>query len=167
MHLDALFEQRGLASYVYNDRPAESRTNKRLNDGVPGVTFNALAATDNEQGRHSRSLGGSFVHVELESGVRKSAAQRETAAAVIAAAIGAAPDESLVVEDDQDEEPIATVASLPAKEVNTATADALATESTAVASAAVVAEAGQADASLVAQGDAGQPTPADQPRKLP
>jgi hypothetical protein len=91
-NLDAMLEEQGLASYVFNDRPAESRTNRRLNGGVPGVTFTSLAATDNEQGRHSRSLGGSFVHVELESGVRLDESQRETAAAVIAAAMsGSSP----------------------------------------------------------------------------
>ncbi len=92
-NLHALLENRGLTSYVFNDKAADSRLNQRLNRGVPGVTFSALAATKNEQGRLSRSLGGSFVHVELESSVRASAANRELAATVIADAMarGAEP----------------------------------------------------------------------------
>lgn len=93
--LDAICEDQGLTSYVFNDRPAESKANKRLNGDVPGVTFSALAATANEQGRLSRSLGGSFVHVELESRVRMDAVQAERASMVIAAAMSATLDRSL------------------------------------------------------------------------
>jgi hypothetical protein len=85
--LDAKFEREGLVSYVFNKRPARSSANKRLNGDVPGVAFSSLAATTNEQGRQSRSLGGSFVHVELESQVRLDAEQAERAASVIAAAM--------------------------------------------------------------------------------
>jgi hypothetical protein len=94
--LDAISRERGLTSYVYNDRPANSRTNRRLNDGVPGVTFTSLAAAANEQGRLSRSLGGSFVHVELESSVRLDVDQRTTAVAVIATAMRGAKLEDAV-----------------------------------------------------------------------
>lgn len=90
-NLDAMFENQGLRSYVFNNRPAKSPVNERLNGDVPGVTFTSLAATTNEQGRYSRRLGGSFVHVELESQMRLDAAQRERAAAIIAAAMDAAP----------------------------------------------------------------------------
>jgi hypothetical protein len=90
-HLDAMFEVHGLPSYVFNDDPPKSPVNKRLNGNVPGRTFTSLAATTNEQGRHSRSLGGSFVHVELESQVRLDTDQRERAAAVIAAAMDGEP----------------------------------------------------------------------------
>ena len=90
--LDALLEDRGLASYVFNDRAADSRMNKRLNKGVPGVTFTSLAATQNEQGRLSRSLGGAFVHVELETSIRTKEDTREVAASVIASAMSGAPD---------------------------------------------------------------------------
>lgn len=93
-NLDAQFDERGLTSYVYNDRPARSRTNRRLNGDVPGVAFTGLAAAANEQGRHSRSLGGTFVHVELESGVRLDADQREKAVAAITAAMTGAPTQS-------------------------------------------------------------------------
>jgi hypothetical protein len=90
--LDAMLEDRGLTSYVFNDREADSRVNKRLNKGVPGVTFTSLAATQNEQGRLSRSLGGAFVHVELETSIRSKEDTREVAASVIASAMAGAPD---------------------------------------------------------------------------
>lgn len=88
--LDAICENQGLTSYVFNNRPAKSKANKRLNGDVPGVMFTSLAATANEQGRQSRSLGGSFVHVELESELRLDAQQRERTATVIAAAMSEA-----------------------------------------------------------------------------
>ena len=100
--LDALFDEQGLPSYVYNERPAESRANQRLNGGLPGAKFRSLAALGNEQGRYSRNLGGQFVHVELETEVRRDAAQRETAAAVIAAVMsGAYVAQDLPLDDDE------------------------------------------------------------------
>jgi hypothetical protein len=98
--LDAMFEEQGMTTYVFNDRPADSRVNRRLNGGVPGAKFMSLAATSNEQGRLSRSLGGSFVHVELESAVRSDSAARAAAAAVIAAVISGAPPRSGEVAGD-------------------------------------------------------------------
>jgi hypothetical protein len=89
--LDSMLEDRGLNSYVFNDRAADSRLNKRLNQGVPGVTFTSLAAKQNEQGRLSRSMGGAFVHVELETSVRSKEDVREVAASVIASAMAGAP----------------------------------------------------------------------------
>jgi hypothetical protein len=88
--LDAVLEERGLASYVFNELPAEAQENQRLNGGVAGVTFTSLAAAKNEQGRLSRSLGGSFVHIELEGNVRATAASRSEAGAAIAAVINKA-----------------------------------------------------------------------------
>ena len=85
--LDAALEERGLPSYVFNDLPADTSANKELNEGVPGETFSSLAASKNEQGRHSRSLGGSFVHIELAEGVRADADSRAAAGAAIAAVI--------------------------------------------------------------------------------
>lgn len=85
--LDAALEERGLPSYVFNDLPPDTSANKQLNEGVPGVTFSSLAASKNEQGRHSRSLGGSFVHIELAEGVRANAESRAAAGAAIAAVI--------------------------------------------------------------------------------
>lgn len=89
--LDQMFEQEGLATYVFTKESTRSSVDKRLNGDVPGVTFSSLAATTNEQGRQSRSLGGSFVHVELESKLRLNAEQAERAATVIAAAMSEPP----------------------------------------------------------------------------
>jgi hypothetical protein len=107
--LDAKFESEGVSSYVFNMRPAESKLNRRLNGDVPGLAFSALAATTNEQGRLCRSLGGSFVHVELESQLRLDAQQRERAATVIAAAMRDAPE----LEPDEDEPAVQVVAFTP------------------------------------------------------
>jgi hypothetical protein len=93
--LNAVCEDQGMVSYVFNEQPAESPVNKRINEGVPGVTFASLAARTNEQGRMSRSVGGSFVHVELESAVRFDESQRDTAAEVIAAAMTSTPERAL------------------------------------------------------------------------
>jgi hypothetical protein len=98
--LDAMLEDRGLTSYVFNDRAVDSRLNKRLNKGVPGVTFTSLAATQNEQGRLSRSLGGAFVHVELETSIRSKEDTREVAASVIASAMAGAPDRAADADHD-------------------------------------------------------------------
>jgi hypothetical protein len=64
------------------------------------VTFTSLAATQNEQGRLSRSLGGAFVHVELETSIRSKEDMREAAASVIASAMAGAPDRA----DDAEQE---------------------------------------------------------------
>src|SRR5690606_37791651 len=63
--------------------------NMEVNDGTPGFRFRSLAATKNEQGRHVREQGGTFVHVELERSVRTSDEQRQQAAEAIAEAIAA------------------------------------------------------------------------------
>jgi hypothetical protein len=89
--LDTVLEERGLTSYVFNELPAKASENRELNGGVPGVTFTSLAATQNEQGRLSRSLGGSFVHVELEVDVRADGERRELASSAIAAVIAKPP----------------------------------------------------------------------------
>jgi hypothetical protein len=85
--LDAALEERGFPSYVFNELPPETTANKQVNQDVPGATFSALAASKNEQGRHSRSLGGSFVHIELAEGVRSDGDSRAAAGAAIAAVI--------------------------------------------------------------------------------
>jgi hypothetical protein len=85
--LDEKLEREGFGAYVFNERPVHSSANRRLNGDVSGVIFSSLAATTNEQGRQSRSLGGAFVHVELESQVRLDAEQAERAASMIAAAM--------------------------------------------------------------------------------
>lgn len=88
--LDAELEARGFPSFVFNELSPRTKANRRVNDDVPGATFSALAASKNEQGRHSRSLGGSFVHIELAEGVRSDVESRTTAGAAIAAVISGA-----------------------------------------------------------------------------
>ncbi len=92
--LDSVLEQRGLASYVFNELPAEADENRELNGDVPGVTFTSLAAAKNEQGRLSRSLGGSFVHIELEVDVRANGESRKLAGSAIATVINSASAET-------------------------------------------------------------------------
>lgn len=88
--LDRKLERRGMESYVYNRLPAGSATNRKVNEGTPGVKFRPLAATKNEQGRHLRSIGGEFMHVELEFSVRHDGEARLQAAEAIARAIARA-----------------------------------------------------------------------------
>ncbi|MCC6493430.1 MAG: hypothetical protein IT424_10450 [Pirellulales bacterium] len=82
--LDTALERSGLASYAFNRLPAEGRDNQLVNGSVPGLTFTSLAAAKNEQGRLSRSLGGSFVHIELEGDVRATASRRAAVSLAIA-----------------------------------------------------------------------------------
>jgi hypothetical protein len=79
--------ERGIDGYAFNRLKAEDEVNQRINNGQPGVRFSSLAATKNEQGRHLRSIGGAFVHVELERAVRNDADQRRVAAEAIATSI--------------------------------------------------------------------------------
>jgi hypothetical protein len=151
-NLDAQFDERGLTSYVYNDRPAKSRANRRLNGDVPGVAFTGLAAAGNEQGRHSRSLGGTFVHVELESGVRFAPDQREKAVEAITAAMSEAPAQS---SDDE-----ASTATLASHETEVSKEPA-----TAAIDEAPTAEPVERVATLPEA--AGAPAQAGDPRKLP
>ena len=78
---------RGIDSYAFNRLNPSNDLNKWVNRGTPGLRFASLAATKNEQGRHLRSVGGTFVHVELESCVRRDAEQRAIAAEAIAEAM--------------------------------------------------------------------------------
>ncbi|HEX6960245.1 MAG TPA: hypothetical protein VF175_00145 [Lacipirellula sp.] len=109
--LDSVMEDRGLRSYVFNELPAKAQENRELNGGVPGVTFTSLAATKNEQGRHSRSLGGAFVHVELDVEVRADEQRRQVASSAIAAAIAqpAAEDVPPAEEAEEDADKLASV----------------------------------------------------------
>ena len=99
--LDSVLEQRGLTSYVYNDLPAEADENRELNGEAPGVTFTSLAAAKNEQGRLSRSLGGSFVHIELDVDVRADGQSRKLAGSAIAAVINGAAKPQAAEADEQ------------------------------------------------------------------
>lgn len=89
-NLDATLKERGLVSFVFNELSPDAELNKQLNGDVPGATFASLAGAKNEQGRVSRSLGGSFVHVELEGSIRADAASRDRAGSAIATVIGGA-----------------------------------------------------------------------------
>ena len=82
--LDTMLEERGMSSYVFTQLPADDDDNKLVNGEVPGVTFTSLAAAKNEQGRLSRSLGGAFVHIELERDVRSDKERRQQASSAIA-----------------------------------------------------------------------------------
>src|SRR5690606_31539955 len=80
---------RGMPGYVFNELEPTDDLNIEVNEGTPGFRFKSLAATKNEQGKHLRELGGTFVHVELERAVRTSEEQRREAAEAIAEAIAA------------------------------------------------------------------------------
>lgn len=87
VRLDDQLSSRGLDSYAYNRLKPNNELNQWVNQGTPGLRFMSLAATKNEQGKHLRSIGGTFVHVELEYSVRHNAEQRRIAAEAIAEAI--------------------------------------------------------------------------------
>ena len=86
--LDEQLEWNALKSYAYNDALAATNVlNVLVNEGVAGTNFDGLAATHNVQGKYSRALGGTFVHVELATIVRTNAAMRTRAADAIANAV--------------------------------------------------------------------------------
>lgn len=87
VELNDRFSDRGIDSYAFNRLQPSNDLNKWVNQGTPGLRFSSLAATKNEQGRHLRSVGGTFVHVELERSVRGDADQRRVAAEAIAEAM--------------------------------------------------------------------------------
>ncbi len=85
--LDGLMDDAGFPSYANNTLEADDPLNVQVNGAVDGITFSSLAATTNDQGIYSRSLGGIFVHVELERRVRFDEANRNLAASLISQAI--------------------------------------------------------------------------------
>lgn len=87
VQLNDKLTSRGIEGYAYNRLKVDDQRNRVVNGDTPGVQFRSLAATKNEQGRHLRSLGGTFVHVELERAVRTDADQRKKAAEAIAEAM--------------------------------------------------------------------------------
>ena len=87
--LDERFNERGIETYAYNRLAPNSPLNKWINGGTPGLRFSSLSATQNEQGRHLRSLGGTFVHVELEWSLRSEEEKRRIAAEAIAESVAA------------------------------------------------------------------------------
>jgi hypothetical protein len=89
--LDSALDERGMPSYVFTELSADDDDNKRVNGEVAGMAFRSLAAAKNEQGRLSRSLGGSFVHIELEGEVRANEESRHAASTAIALVIASGP----------------------------------------------------------------------------
>ncbi|BBO30442.1 hypothetical protein [Lacipirellula parvula] len=89
--LDSAFDEQGMSSYVFTELDADNDDNKQVNGDTPGIAFRSLAAAKNEQGRLSRSLGGAFVHIELEGTVRTNKESRHQASTAIALAMAAAP----------------------------------------------------------------------------
>jgi hypothetical protein len=86
--LDQHLEWNGIKSYAYNDALATNDpSNIAVNEGVAGTNFDGLAATHNVQGKYSRTLGGTFVHIESATVVRTNIAMRTRAADAIANAI--------------------------------------------------------------------------------
>lgn len=82
------FESAGFVTYAYNTLNVNDLLNVAVNGAVPGNTFSSLGGTTNVQGDHSRGLGGTFVHVEMEQSVRLTGeANRILAASAIADAI--------------------------------------------------------------------------------
>lgn len=82
--LDAELEASGFETYAYN---LNDPRNGIVNGAENGSTFSSLGGTTNEQGIHSRGLGGIFVHAELEQSIRFNAGNRDLAAEDIAAAV--------------------------------------------------------------------------------
>lgn len=72
--LDSRFDEAGYISYVYNLLDTFSsinvKVNTYMNQTEPGGTFSPLGGRTNEQGIYSRSIGSTFIHVELEQSIR-------------------------------------------------------------------------------------------------
>ena len=82
MNLDGSFNTNGFLSYAYNTLATNGTANLQVNDGVDGTVFSPLGATLNVQGIYSRSIGGTFVHVELARSIRFNSENRISAAAL-------------------------------------------------------------------------------------
>ena len=85
--LDAALQDEGFLSYAYNILAITDPLNVAVNESISGATFSSLGATTNIQGGYSRSIGGTFTHVELEQSIRFNPMNRQLAADAIAAAI--------------------------------------------------------------------------------
>lgn len=92
--LDDQLDAAGFLSYAYNTLDVNDPANVAVNEAVVGSTFSSLGGTTNVQGVYSRSLGGDFVHVELEQSIRFDETNRIIAAGAIASAITAVPEPS-------------------------------------------------------------------------
>ncbi len=92
--LDDQLDAAGFLSYAYNTLDVNDPDNVAVNEAVVGTTFSSLGGTTNVQGVYSRSLGGDFVHVELEQSIRFDSGNRIITAGAIASAITAVPEPS-------------------------------------------------------------------------
>jgi len=78
----------GWLSHAYNTLNVNDPLNATVNELVNGTLFSPLAGTTNKQQLHSTSVGGTFVHIELEQSFRLNGpANRQLAADAIAGAI--------------------------------------------------------------------------------
>ena len=57
-------------SYAYNTLDVNDPLNIATNETLAGTVFSSLAGTTNIQQQHTTSLGGQFVHIELEQSFR-------------------------------------------------------------------------------------------------
>lgn len=89
MNLDGLFQTNCFLSYAYNTLPANSTENLQVNGEIDGTVFSSLGARTNVQGIHSRSLGGIFVHVEMERSIRFNRTNRVSVAVLVSDSIRA------------------------------------------------------------------------------
>jgi len=87
IRLDGAFADWGLLCFAYNTLSISDPLNITVNETYPGTTFSSLGATTNVQGIYSRSLGGSFVHIEMEQSIRFDASNRYSAAQLIGGVI--------------------------------------------------------------------------------
>ncbi len=104
--LDAAFENVSFIgdaqsiSHAYNTLPVNHPDNVAVNGGVVGTAMDGLGGTTNVQGIYTRSLGGEFIHIELEQSIRldqnlaNDLLNRETAGIAIADAINTIPEPS-------------------------------------------------------------------------
>lgn len=87
-------------SFAYNTLDVSDPDNQAVNGNVDGSDFSPLGGTLNVQGIHTRSIGGTFVHIELEQSIRLDGTlqedldNRELAGIAIAGAIQAVPEPS-------------------------------------------------------------------------
>ena len=85
--LDARFTEQGFVSHAYNTLDVADPLNVAVNGNESGATFASLGGTTNVQGVHTRSLGGTFVHVEMEQSIRFDANNRVLAATALTSAM--------------------------------------------------------------------------------
>lgn len=57
-------------SYTFNNLDIENTLNVATNGDIAGSLFSGLAATTNVQGQYTNSIGGEFIHIELEQSFR-------------------------------------------------------------------------------------------------